>query len=102
KHCAASELLDAVQCAMVQQSYVTPLIAGGMIDSLSTTNRDHSTDGQLTARQKQVLTLLAEGKSMKEVAAILNLTARTVALHKDRMMQVLNINSTARLTPRAR
>jgi DNA-binding NarL/FixJ family response regulator len=97
KHCAASELLDAVQCAMVQQSYVTPLIAGGMIDSLAKTTRDQESEPQLTTRQRQVLTLLAEGKSMKEVAAILNLTARTVAFHKYRMMQLLNIKSSADL-----
>ncbi|HEY7088265.1 MAG TPA: response regulator transcription factor [Tepidisphaeraceae bacterium] len=97
KHCAASELLDAVQCAMVQQSYVTPLIAGGMIDSLSKPSREQDNEKQLTTRQRQVLTLLAEGKSMKEVAAILNLTARTVAFHKYRMMQLLNIKSSADL-----
>src|SRR6476660_6815469 len=73
KHCAASELVDAVQYAMAHQSYVTPLIAGGMIDSLSkpSPSRDHA-EAQLTARQRQVLALLADGKSMKEVAAILN------------------------------
>jgi DNA-binding NarL/FixJ family response regulator len=68
-----------------------------MIDSLSKPTKDQDSDRQLTTRQRQVLTLLAEGKSMKEVAAILNLTARTVAFHKYRMMQLLNIKSSADL-----
>ena len=96
KHCAASELVDAVQYAMAHQSYITPLIAGGMIDSLSRPPRE-SSEPQLTGRQRQVLTLLAEGKSMKEVAAVLNLTARTVAFHKYRIMQLLNIKNSADL-----
>ena len=96
KHCAASELVDAVQYAIANQSYVTPLIAGGMIDSLSKPAPE-SSEPQLTERQRQVLTLLAEGKSMKEVAAVLNLTARTVAFHKYRIMQVLNIKNSADL-----
>jgi DNA-binding CsgD family transcriptional regulator len=52
---------------------------------------------QLTARQREVLQLLAEGKSMKEVADILNVTPRTVAFHKYRMMEQLNIKSSAQL-----
>jgi DNA-binding NarL/FixJ family response regulator len=96
KHCAASELVDAVQYAIAHQSYVTPLIAGAMIDSLSKPARDPA-DPQLTERQLQVLALLAEGKSMKEVAAVLNLTARTVAFHKYRIMQLLNIKNSADL-----
>jgi DNA-binding CsgD family transcriptional regulator len=53
--------------------------------------------GKLTARQREVLQLLAGGRSMKEVAAVLNLTARTVAFHKYRMMRQLNVKSTAEL-----
>jgi DNA-binding CsgD family transcriptional regulator len=52
---------------------------------------------QLTTRQREVLQLLAEGKSMKEVAAILNVTPRTVAFHKYRMMEQLKIKTTAEL-----
>ena len=96
KHCAEQELVDAVQYAIAHQSYVTPLIAGGMIDSLAKPARDFA-EPQLTERQRQVLTLLAEGKSMKEVGAVLNLTARTVAFHKYRIMQLLNIKNSADL-----
>jgi DNA-binding CsgD family transcriptional regulator len=52
---------------------------------------------QLTPRQREVLQLLAEGRSMKEAAAILHLSARTVAFHKYRMMEQLQVHSTAAL-----
>jgi DNA-binding CsgD family transcriptional regulator len=52
---------------------------------------------RLTDRQREVLQLLAEGKCMKEVAAVLKITTRTVAFHKYRMMEVLNAKSSAEL-----
>jgi DNA-binding NarL/FixJ family response regulator len=97
KTCAVSELLEAVQFALQQKSYVTPLIASGMIESLTHPSREADHDPHLTARQREVLRLLAEGKSMKQVAAALNLTVRTVAFHKYRMMQMLNIKTSAEL-----
>jgi len=51
----------------------------------------------LTERQREVLQLLAEGKSMKEIASVLNLTPRTVAFHKYRIMEVLGVKSNAAL-----
>jgi len=97
KTCAVSELLEAVQFALQQKAYVTPLIASGMIESLTHPTREGDTDPHLTARQREVLRLLAEGKSMKQAAAALNLTVRTVAFHKYRMMQMLNIKTSAEL-----
>jgi DNA-binding NarL/FixJ family response regulator len=97
KNCAVSELQDAVHLAMEQKSYVTPLIARGMIESLSKPAPRAAPEQQLTERQREVLRLLAEGKSMKEVAAALNLTVRTVAFHKYRMMHMLKIKSSAEL-----
>jgi DNA-binding NarL/FixJ family response regulator len=97
KNCAVSELLSAVHSAMERRSYITPLIASGMIKSLASHSASGDADQHLTERQREILRLLAEGKSMKEVAAILNLTARTVAFHKYRMMQALNIKSSAAL-----
>jgi len=95
KNCAASELLDAIQYAMEQQVYVTPLVAGGMLDALLST--DQHVEERLTEREREVLQLLADGKSMKEVAVRLGMTVRTVAFHKYRMMRRLNIKSTAEL-----
>lgn len=98
KTCAVPELLEAVHFALEHKTYVTPSIASSMIQSLTHPPRDGGDpDTQLTARQREVLRLLAEGKSMKEVAAVLNLTVRTVAFHKYRMMQMLNIKSSAEL-----
>jgi len=97
KSCAVSELLAAVGSAMERRSYITPLITSGTIKSLSKASSGGDTDPQLTVRQRDVLRLLADGQSMKEIAAALNLTARTVAFHKYRMMQSLNIKSSAAL-----
>jgi DNA-binding NarL/FixJ family response regulator len=98
KTCAVPELLEAVHFALEPKTYVTPSIASGMIQSLVQPPREGSdADTHLTSRQREVLRLLAEGKSMKEVAAVLNLTVRTVAFHKYRMMQMLNIKSSAEL-----
>jgi len=96
KTCDVSELLDAVTCVVDRKSYVTPRIAGGMIESL-TSPLARVRDQELTDRQRTVLRLLAEGKSMKEVASALNLTVRTVAFHKYRMMHMLKIKSSAEL-----
>ena len=60
-------------------------------------NDEHRGRPELTPRQREVLQMLAEGHSMKEVANVLNLTARTIAFHKYRMMQQLNVKSTAEL-----
>lgn len=96
KNCAASGLLEAVRRATESQSYITPLVAGGVIDSL-VKPPDHREPTQLTDRQREVLRLLAQGKSMKEVADGLNVAVRTVAFHKYRMMKQLNIKTNAEL-----
>jgi DNA-binding NarL/FixJ family response regulator len=91
---AASELHEAVRRVLAQQTYVTPLLAADMIGAL-TTRRTYGPP--ITPRQREVLRLLAEGKSMKEAAAVLNLTVRTVAFHKYRMMEQQHIKSSAEL-----
>ena len=94
KRSAGSELLTAIREAMKHRSYVTPLVTEGMLGSLMHATTE-SPSRQLTSRQREVLQLLAEGKSMKEVASILNVTARTVAFHKYRMMEQLKIRTNA-------
>jgi DNA-binding NarL/FixJ family response regulator len=96
KRSAGSELLTAIREAMKRRSYITPLVTEGMLGSLMHASTE-SGARQLTTRQREVLQLLAEGKSMKEVAAILNVTPRTVAFHKYRMMEQLKIKTTAEL-----
>ena len=96
KQSATSELLTAIREVMEGHSYVTPLITEGLVDSLM--RRDAGAPSlELTARQREVLQLLAEGRSMKEVADLLNLTPRTVAFHKYRIMEQLKVKTTAEL-----
>jgi DNA-binding NarL/FixJ family response regulator len=97
KRSAGSELATAVREVMSHHSYVTPFLTqhlvGALIQNPQTRKRIHG----LTARQREVLQLLAEGRSMKEVATVLDLSVRTVAFHKYKMMEHLHIDSTAAL-----
>jgi DNA-binding NarL/FixJ family response regulator len=96
KRSAGAELLLAIREVMKHRSYVTPLVTEGMLGSLMNAGAE-AQEHQLTSRQREVLQLLAEGKSMKEVAGILDVTARTVAFHKYRMMEQLKIKTNAEL-----
>lgn len=96
KRSAASELATAIREVMQGRSYVTPLATEGLVESLLQPE-PHKLAHDLTPRQREVLQLLAEGRSMKEVASVLNLTPRTVAFHKYRMMDELKVKSTAEL-----
>jgi DNA-binding NarL/FixJ family response regulator len=96
KRSAATELTTAIREVMLGRSYITPLVATGLVGSLMHTDDPKGT-GALTGRQREVLQLLAEGHSMKQVAGVLNLTPRTVAFHKYRMMEQLKVRSTAEL-----
>jgi DNA-binding NarL/FixJ family response regulator len=95
KRSAASELTTAIREVMLGRSYVTPLVTSGLVQSLL--QPDRAQEPELTSRQREVLQLLAEGRSMKEIATILDLTPRTVAFHKYEMMKRLNVTSTAEL-----
>ena len=97
KTSAASELLQAIADVMQGRSYVTPLATRDMVDNLLRRPESASGARELSSRQREVLQLLAEGRTMKEIASILNITARTVAFHKYRMMEDLGIKSTAEL-----
>ena len=96
KQSATSELLTAIRQVIAGHSYVTPLITEGLVGSLMYGD-ESAGNHELTPRQREVLQLLAEGRSMKEVAALLNLTPRTVAFHKYRIMQQLKVKSSAEL-----
>lgn len=94
KSSAAQELKQAIQEALRGRSYITPLITRDVVGSLIEARTPRQ---ELTTRQREVLQLLAEGKSMKETAAILDLTPRTVAFHKYRMMEQLRLKTSAEL-----
>jgi len=94
KSSAVQELTQAIDEVLRGRTYITPLITRGVVGSLL---RQGNARQELTVRQREVLQLLAEGKSMKEAAAILDLTPRTVAFHKYRMMEQLRVKTTAEL-----
>jgi DNA-binding NarL/FixJ family response regulator len=97
KRSAAGELQRALGEALAGRTYLTPLVAGGDPESLQHERGEPSPIDRLTPRERDVLKLLAEGYSMKEVGARLDITARTVAFHKYQMTEKLGVRSTAEL-----
>jgi DNA-binding NarL/FixJ family response regulator len=97
KNSAASELLQAIREVYEGRSYVTPLATKGLVDSFLQKDEPAKGSSELSPRQREVLQLLAEGHTMKEVASLLHITPRTVAFHKYAMMEALGIKSSALL-----
>ena len=97
KKSAASELLQAMQSAIRGKPYVTPQMARAMEQSFIRNPQGSNHSKQLTMRQREVVQLLAEGKSMKEAAWVLKVTPRTVAFHKYRIMEDLGFRTNADL-----
>lgn len=97
KNSAGSELARAIREVVRGGYYVTPLLTRGMSGSYVQNFKRMKSKHPLTLRQKEVLQLLAEGCSMKEVAFALNISPRTVAFHKYTMMEQLHIRSSAEL-----
>ncbi len=98
KTCAAAEMLQAVREVLRSKTYLCKALSHDTIDCLRWQRKELVADDErLTRRQREVLQLLAEGKVMKEVGDILNMTPRTVAYHKYRMMEVLGAKSNAEL-----
>ncbi len=98
KHSAPSELITAIHEAMKGRTYVTPLIAGDLIRTYQGGGSpEKDLFKKISPRQREILQLLAEGKSGKEIASILNISARTVEFHKYKMMEQLKIKTSAEL-----
>ena len=97
KHSAASELVTAIQSALRGKTYVTPLLASELMQfyKQKPDHRDELT--RLTQRQREVLQMLAEGRSAKEIASVLQISSRTVEFHKYRMMEELGMKTVAEL-----
>jgi DNA-binding NarL/FixJ family response regulator len=95
KNSAASELHQAIHDVLAGRSYVTPLAARGPVDVHLHEPQPAKKTAELSPRQREVLQLLAEGHTMKQIARILKITARTVAFHKYKMMEQLGIKSSA-------
>jgi DNA-binding NarL/FixJ family response regulator len=97
KNSAGEELIRAIQEILQGRAYVTSLIAKDMITVLMEAKSEGGSEAKLTPRQKEVLQLIAEGRTMKEVAGLLNISARTAETHKYEMMSVLGVRTTAEL-----
>jgi DNA-binding NarL/FixJ family response regulator len=97
KNSAASELAYAIREALRGKTYVTPLMTKRMPGLFVLRPKRKKRTDKLTLRQKEVLQLLAEGRTMKEVAYVLDVTPRTVAFHKYTMMEQLQLRSSAEL-----
>ena len=95
KHSAGEELLTAIRQAIEGRTYLTPTLTREVFERMSSSSQD--TEPQLTMRQREVLRLILDGRRMKEIAAALQLSARTVETHKYQMMQTLGVDSTAEL-----
>jgi len=99
KQAAARDLVDAIRAVLNGQHYLSPAIAEQLgPDVVLPASVPAGSSGRLTPRQREVLQLVAEGKSMKEMAAILGISVRTVEFHKNALMDQLGFRSTAELT----
>lgn len=95
KGSAVDELEQAIQAVLRGHSYITPLITRDLVDVFLSRSSEKSKG--LTMRQREVLQFLAEGRTAKEIANLLNITSRTVEFHKAQIMDHLNLKTTADL-----
>jgi two-component system, NarL family, response regulator NreC len=95
KQSAGEELVNAIHQVLQGRVYLTPAVTKDVIEQMA--SHGDETERQLTQRQREVLRLIVEGRRMKEIATILNLSARTVESHKYEMMETLRVQSTAEL-----
>ena len=91
------ELPQAIHDVLKGRAYLTPLVTQDLADSLIHERRKEESPVPLTERQQEVLALLVQGNTMREVAALLKVSPRTVAFHKYRMMSALKLSSSAQL-----
>jgi DNA-binding NarL/FixJ family response regulator len=98
KHSAPAELVTAIRSALAGKTYITPALAGEVLEAMKrapTQTADPVT--LLTPRQREILQLLAEGRSAKEIGSALQISARTVESHKYQMMETLGLRTNADL-----
>jgi DNA-binding NarL/FixJ family response regulator len=101
KQSAATELLEAIKLALKDQYYVTPLVGREAAELASVDRRRNPAElfgSRLTPRQREVLQLVAEGKSTKEISASLNISPKTVEFHRNSLMDELGVRTIAELT----
>jgi two-component system response regulator NreC len=97
KNCAFTELLQAIRTVMAGQAYLSPGIAVNVVNAY-VRNLEETSFPALTAREREVLQLIAEGNSVRSIASVLNVSVKTVECHRQQMMRKLHIDSVAGLT----
>jgi DNA-binding NarL/FixJ family response regulator len=97
KQTAVEELVTAIRNVLRGLKYLSPVLDKDGVEYLRRTRKDKSPEESLTLRQREILQLLGEGFSMKEIAGVLNVKPGTVAFHKYRMMEILDMKSNAEL-----
>ena len=97
KNSASGELFTAIELALAGKTYVTPLVTKGVPLGVFLRRATKPGAEKLTVRQREVLQLLAEGRAMKEVADLLQVSPRTVAFHKYTIMEQLGVKTSAEL-----
>jgi DNA-binding NarL/FixJ family response regulator len=102
KHAASDELVQAIREVVRGQRFISPQLRGPALEEwLDETRRHVKQSIELTPRQREVLQLLAEGKSAKEIGGLLDISSRTVETHKYKMMDDLGVKTTAQLVQHA-
>ena len=96
KHAAPAELVLALRAALQGRTFITPDLAAELLQ-MGKSPRAQDPAAAMTPRQREILQLLAEGRSAKEIACVLGLSARTVEDHKYRLMEALGIENSAEL-----
>jgi len=98
KHSAPAELVMAIEAALKGQTFITPALASEVLRQAQQKGREEADGGALlTPRQREILQLLAEGHSAKEIAVKLAISARTVEFHKYQLMETLGLHNNAEL-----
>ena len=95
KRSAVDELEQAIRMVLAGHKYITPLIAKDLLEVLLIPTAKK--EKRLTFRQREVLQLLAEGRTVKDIAVLLNISTRTVEFHKAQLMEQLGLRTTADL-----
>jgi two-component system response regulator NreC len=101
KSCVLEELVRAVRTVHGGMTYLSPEISGSLVDEhvrSAVGSEDESGAGVLSAREREVLQLVAEGKSSKEIALALHVSTKTVETHRQKIMGRLDLRSIAELT----
>lgn len=98
KHAASDELVMAIHAALKGKTFITPALAGDVLHDIQHgAKQKNEAKNAITPRQREILQLLAEGRSAKEIAQALSISARTVEFHKYQMMETHGLHSSAEL-----